>query len=95
MDGSAFNKLRGNTYRFALTLKNQSAVPVALPAVELTLTDTSDQPVLRRVLTPAELTAPATLPADGEWSTSLEMDVSLAGNGSAQIAGYRVLAFYP
>lgn len=95
VDGSAFNKLRGNSYRFALTLKNQSAVPVALPAVELTLTDTSDQPVLRRVLTPAELAAPATLPAGGEWSTSLDMDVLLAGNDAAQIAGYRVLAFYP
>ena len=95
VDGSAFNKLRGNTYRFALALKNQSAVPVALPAVELTLTDTSDQPVLRRVLTPSELGAPAALPAGGEWSASLEMDLALDSDMPARIAGYRVLAFYP
>ena len=95
VDGSAFNKLRGNTYRFALGLKNQSAAPVALPAVELTLTDTGDQPVLRRVLTPLELGAPAALLAGGEWSGSLEMDVALGGDMPARIAGYRVLAFYP
>ncbi len=99
VDASAFNKLRGDTYRFTLALKNQSAVPVALPAVELTLTDTSDQPLLRRVLTISELGAPAALPAGGEWSGSLEMDVALDGaldgDRPAQIAGYRVLAFYP
>lgn len=95
VDASAFNKLRGDTYRFTLALKNQSAVPVALPAVELTLTDTSDQPLLRRVLTISELGAPAALPAGGEWSGSLEMDVALDGDMPAQIAGYRVLAFYP
>ena len=66
-----------------------------MPAVELTLTDTSDQPLLRRVLTISELGAPAALPAGGEWSGSLEMDVALDGDMPAQIAGYRVLAFYP
>ena len=95
VDSSSFNKLHGTTYRFALALKNQSAVAVALPAVELTLTDTSEQPLLRRVFTPAELAAPATLPPGGEWAGSLEMDLRLAGNADARIAGYRVLAFYP
>lgn len=95
VDSSSFNKLRGTTYRFALVLKNQSEVAVALPAVELTLTDTSEQPLLRRVLTPDELAAPATLPPGGEWMGSVEMDLQLAGNADARIAGYRVLAFYP
>ena len=93
VDSSSFNKLRGNTYRFALVLKNQSALAVALPAVELTLTDTSDQPVLRRVITPLELSAPATLPSGGEWVGSVEMDIGLDGN--SRISGYRVLVFYP
>ena len=95
VDSSAFNRLSGNTYRFALALKNQSGVPVALPAVELTLTDTSDQPLLRRVLTSSEMAAPAALPAGGEWSGSLEVEVALADGAAARISGYRVLVFYP
>ena len=97
VDSSSFNKLQGSTYRFALALKNQSALEVALPAVELTLTDASEQLLLRRVFTPAELAAPATLAPGGEWlgSLDMEMDLQLPGNDDARIAGYRVLAFYP
>ena len=97
VDSSSFNKLQGSTYRFALALKNQSALEVALPAVELTLTDASEQLLLRRVFTPAELAAPATLAPGGEWlgSLDMEMDLQLPGNADARIAGYRVLAFYP
>ncbi len=97
VDSSSFNKLRGSTYRFALALKNQSALEVALPAVELTLTDASEQLLLRRVFTPAELAAPATLAPGGEWlgSLDMEMELQLPGNADARIAGYRVLAFYP
>ena len=87
IDSSSFNKLRGTIY--------QSAMAVALPAVELTLTDTSEQPVLWRFLAPAELAAPATLPLGSEWAGSLQMDLRLAGSADARIAGYRVLAFYP
>lgn len=93
VDSSSFNKLRGDTYRFALALKNQAALPVEFPAVELTLTDTSDQPLLRRVITPQEMAAPAMLDAGGQWQGSLEMEIDL--DGTARISGYRVLAFYP
>ena len=95
VDSSSFNKLRGTTYQFALALQNQSAVAVATPAVELTLTDSADQPVLRRVLQPAALSAPDTLAAGGEWSGSVQMELRLDGPAQARIAGYRVLAFYP
>ena len=57
IDASSFNKLRGDAYRLNLTLKNQSAMEVAIPAVELTLTDTQDQAVVRRVLQPREMGA--------------------------------------
>ena len=95
VDSSSFNKLQGSTYRFALALKNQSSLEVALPAVELTLTDASEQLLLRRVFTPAQLAAPAMLPPDGEWMGTLDMDLQLPGKADARIAGYRVLAFYP
>ena len=95
IDSSTFNKLRPDTYRLAVTLKNQAAVPVALPALELTLTDGQDQPVVRRVLQPSEF-APgnAVIGAGAEWSGNLALAV--AANGAAsRIAGYRLLAFYP
>ena len=95
IDSSGFTKLRPDTYRLSFTLKNQAAVPVAVPALELTLTDTQDQPLLRRVLTPAELGAPAaTLPAGGDWSGAVALAATAPGY-TGRIAGYRLLAFYP
>jgi len=95
IDSSAFTKLRGDTYRLSVTLKNQASTEVAMPALELTLTDAQDQAVVRRVLTSAELgTHPGVIAAGSEWSGSVALAV--AANGAAdQIAGYRLLAFYP
>ena len=95
IDNSAFSRVRQDTYRLSVTLKNQSAQPVAVPAVELTLTDGQDQPVVRRVLTARELGAPAdTLAPASDWSTSLTLAVAPPAGGN-RIAGYRLLAFYP
>ncbi|HEY0885082.1 MAG TPA: DUF3426 domain-containing protein [Ramlibacter sp.] len=95
IDGSTFNRLRPDAYRLEVTLKNQSAGQVALPAVELTLTDSEEQPVVRRVLMPGELgAARLALGARSEWSGTAAFalqDASLA----SRVAGYRVLAFYP
>lgn len=92
IDSSSFNKARGDSYQLALTLKSQAVIPLAMPAIELTLTDAQDQPVLRRVLLPNDMGAPAELPARGEWSASVSVIVT---TGGARVAGYRVLAFYP
>lgn len=93
IDSSGFSKAaRGDAYQLSLTLKNHAGTAVALPAVELTLTDAQEQAVLRRVLLPAELGAPAELAAQGEWSGNVS--VVLAGP-ALRLAGYRVLAFYP
>ena len=96
---------------FAVTITGPiKATPrVALPSLELTLTDTQDQAQLRRVLSPAELGATApTLAAGAEFSGVLAIrvlnsppDASASQPPSARpsaplrIAGYRVLAFYP
>jgi len=92
VDGSSFQKIKGDEYQFSLTLRNHAETAVEMPAVELTLTDTLDQPVLRRVLRPEELAAPAELLAQAEWSTAVLVQIA---PGSARITGYRVLAFYP
>ncbi|MCW5282881.1 zinc-ribbon and DUF3426 domain-containing protein [Verminephrobacter eiseniae] len=92
IDSSSFNKGRGDSYQLALTVKSRAAIPLAMPAVELTLTDIQDQPVLRRVLLPVDLSAPAELAAHGEWSATLPVIVT---TGGARVTGYRLLAFYP
>jgi len=95
IDSSAFNKLRPEAYRLSVTLKNQGAAAVAMPALELTLTDAQDQPVLRRVLAPRELGATLDVIAgNGEWSGVVSLTVAANGNAE-RIAGYRLLAFYP
>jgi hypothetical protein len=95
IDSTTFNKLRADAYRLSLTVKNLAAHPVAMPAVELTLTDSQDQPVLRRVLMPADLGARSSvLGPTAEWSGTLGLTVAASGS-PARVSGYRVLAFYP
>ena len=95
IEGSSFNKLRGDAYRLSFTLRNQAPVEVAVPAIELTLTDTQDLPVVRRVLMPDELGAALpVLGAAAEWTGSVSLAVT-ANGGAGRIAGYRLLAFYP
>jgi hypothetical protein len=94
IESSGFNRLRSDAYRLSFTLRNNAGMSVAAPAIELTLTDNQDQPVLRRVLTPVELGArDNVIAAGGEWSGSVGL--VLTPNGSGRIAGYRLLAFYP
>lgn len=95
VEGSTFTRLRAESYRLAFTLKNQGVMTIAMPAVELTLTDSQDQTVVRRVLTPAELgSTTGVIAAGADWTGSIAMAVA-PNNGAGRVAGYRVLAFYP
>jgi len=94
IESSGFNRLRNDTYRLSFTLRNTATVPVAAPAMELTITDAQDQAIARRVLAPSDLGAgPAAIPAASEWSRTV--GIELGTTGSARVAGYRLLAFYP
>ena len=96
IESSAFTRVRADAFRLSLTLSNQADIALALPAMELTLTDLQDQPVLRRVLQPADLGpgTPSAIAARTEWSTTLTLAIAPGAN-PARIVGYRVLAFYP
>ncbi len=96
IDSSSFNKLQSGAYRLSVVLKNDSALELATPSLELALTDSQDQALVRRVLTPEQLGAANSLSANAEWSggTNLQLDKS-ASPGLANITGYRVRAFYP
>ncbi|MBT2322149.1 zinc-ribbon and DUF3426 domain-containing protein [Variovorax paradoxus] len=97
IDGASFAREKvGDAYRLSFTLRNAAAMPLAMPAVELSLLDMQERAVVRRVLMPAEFGAPSVLPARGERAASLPL--ALTGPEAAAlppIAGYRVLAFYP
>jgi predicted Zn finger-like uncharacterized protein len=95
IDTSSFSPVTGDVYRLQVTLKNTGSRDIAMPAIELTLTDTADALVLRRVFLPKDFAADKLLlAAGGEWSAALTVSVALTSGGS-RIAGYRVLAFYP
>jgi len=95
IDSSSFIKMDSDFYRLNLTVKNSAVIALAVPAIELTLTDSLDQPVVRRVFLPTELGGNAdTLAAGAEWSASRVLAVKTAGPAD-RVAGYRLLAFYP
>ena len=77
------------------TIRNRAAYPIAYPRLELTLTDASDQVVVRRAFVPADYLGGTAIPSAG-----------IAGNGEALVrlfidasataqAGYRLYLFYP
>jgi len=95
IESSSFAKTRGDVYRFNFVIRNAAAITLAMPAVELALTDPQNRPVIRRVFLPAEFGANlAELAPGAEWPGSLAIGVKLAGEAE-RISGYRVLAFYP
>jgi predicted Zn finger-like uncharacterized protein len=97
IDGASFSRENeGDGYRLVFTLRNGARMPLAMPSIELTLLDTQERALVRRVLSPAQFGAPAVLGPAAERSASLPL--RLAGSeaeGLAPVAGYRLVAFYP
>ncbi len=88
IDSSSFNKLATDAYRLKVVIRNTGAIALAMPALELTLTDSQDHALVRRVLTPAELGASAgPLAAGAEFSGMLALSVqNPAAAASAAVA---------
>lgn len=97
IDGASFLREKdGEGYQFSFTLRNRGAIPLAMPAVELSLLDLEERTVVRRVLRPAEYGAPAVLAAHAERATLLP--IVLVGEDAAsvsRVAGFRLDTFYP
>lgn len=95
IDSSSFSRIRGDDYRLGFSLKNKASIQIAMPAIELALTDPQDQPVIRRVIHPAEFGAASDAIAGASaWNGTIALNVKPGANGE-RIAGYRLLAFYP
>jgi predicted Zn finger-like uncharacterized protein len=103
IDSSSFQKIpslstdnaHAEVFSLKLSLKNNADAPLAMPAVELTLTEAGDKPVLRRVLLAKELGfTGATLAANGDGAGATTLAVT-PNPTAAPVSGYRVLLFYP
>ena len=103
IDSSSFQKAQitagepasAEVFALKLTLKNSSDMPVAMPAVELTLTEAGDKPVLRRVLLAKDFGFNSTaLAANGDWTGEMKLAVT-SNPAMPPVSGYRVLLFYP
>lgn len=85
---------RAPLLRLNALLRNGATHPQDWPHLELSLTDTSDRPIVRRVLAPADY-----LPADrqgSEFAAASEQAVSvLVDPTDTNAGGYRLYVFYP
>ena len=79
---------------FSSMLINNANYVQAYPNIELTLTDTQDQPVLRKLVTPEEYLS-EDIPVETGMDAHQEVRLNLAINSSKlSVAGYRVLLVY-
>jgi hypothetical protein len=95
IESSTFTKIRSDAYQLNFALKNTSTMAAAIPSVELTLTDTQDQPVVRRIFAPENFGAKVeSLAAGAELAGTLAVSFK-STEATDKVAGYRLLVFYP
>ncbi|QPF76460.1 DUF3426 domain-containing protein [Roseateles sp. DAIF2] len=81
----------GNHYKLSVHLRNKAAYPLALPWVDLSLTDASGALVMRRMLKPADFNiAKGSIGGDAEEALQL-----VFSTGKQKISGYSVVIFHP
>ena len=92
VESSALNRAAApDSFKLALALRNRSPIALAMPAIELTLTDASGQMVARRALLPRDFRVATPVLAPGA-ETPLQLVLTA---GSPRVTGYTVELFYP
>ncbi|MGX4642052.1 DUF3426 domain-containing protein [Massilia sp. SYSU DXS3249] len=87
--------LGGGAYSFTTELRNGSATAQAWPSLELTLIDTNDKPLVRRVFAPRDYLAPGTLVANGMAPGATQAIKLHFRVDDLQPSGYHIAVFYP
>jgi predicted Zn finger-like uncharacterized protein len=77
--------------RLSVALRSRSAMPLAMPTIDLSLTDINGELVARRALSAADFRSPTTTLAPGAES-NLQLLLTVDGR---RVAGYTVEIFYP
>ena len=92
VDSSGLVRVEGSSqYRFSVVLRNRAAMALALPAIDLTLTDTQGRVIARRALAARELGAASTTIAG---ASELPLQATLA-IPERPVSGYTIEVFYP
>lgn len=94
IETSALSKVPGQpqSVRLALSLRNRATIDLALPAVELNLTDAQGKLIARKALLPQDFHVDP--PVIGAGSAR-PLQLVLSTSGEARVAGYTVELFYP
>ena len=93
IESSSFTENPQGGYTVQLRLKNTQHHPVAMPALELSLTDLQDQVLVRRVFTAEELSGKDHVQALRDVRSTLNFD--LDDKVSKRVTGFRAFVFYP
>jgi hypothetical protein len=90
---SGFDQQDNGTFLLSIELRHDRPYAVAMPHIELTLTDVQDRPVLRKVFEPAQLGLQPNLPSGAgiKSETAWALDPDLYPHAS----GFRIEIFYP
>jgi predicted Zn finger-like uncharacterized protein len=82
----------GNGYRLSLVLRNRGTMALAMPSIDLKLTDSSEQLLARKALTPSDFRVNPPVLAAGSESN---LQLIFSSSDPRRINGYTVEAFYP
>lgn len=92
VDSSGLVRVEGtNTYRFSVGLQNRSSMVLALPSIDLTLTDAQGRVIARRAFLASELGSTSSALGSGA-ELPLQATLSIA---EQPVAGYTIEIFYP
>ncbi|HEX4986916.1 MAG TPA: zinc-ribbon and DUF3426 domain-containing protein [Burkholderiales bacterium] len=94
-DLNVVDPARPEEIEVSLAVRNRAPIDMRYPAFELTLTDSAEQAIARRVFLPPEyfgksMPSAALLRAGGDMSVRMYLDT-----GKLRAAGYRIYLFYP
>ena len=94
IDSSSFVRGTANRFDFQLMLRNRADTQVAMPTLELTLTDIENQVIARRIIAPTEWPEqPTILGPQAVWSLRLELLLDMPP--TQIVTGYQAELFYP
>lgn len=82
----------GNNYKLRINLHNRAAYAVALPWVDLSLTDSNGAVIARRMLAPADFNLTAGSSIGGNAEEILQIIFS---TGAQRVSGYSIEIFHP
>jgi predicted Zn finger-like uncharacterized protein len=81
-----------DAFKLTVALRNRGNIPLAMPSIDLTLTDPLGQLVARRVLAPQDFrVAQTAIPPAAE----VPLQILLTAGNNARVSGYTVEVFYP